>query len=196
MSRPPDARRSERERRVIHAGVSPVLPHVRPTTGHRIRAAVGTLCGALSLVGGLTWLLLNVAGPHRVVDVTVGVVYGVGGLVLLMPHRARLPGRITVAAATAAALAGTLAGLAAGATQMCCTYVYAMARGFPFHWIQRGAIADDPATARRLALGADWHADGIALAADLLFWAYAGVVTVMIARPRHRSVRNRAGQRV
>jgi hypothetical protein len=144
----------------------------------RARSALGTLLGALTLVGGLTWLLLNWDGLHRGVDTTAGVIYTAGGLVLLMPHRVQLPGRLTTAAAAGAGLVGTLAGLAAAATQACCTFVYATARGYPFHWLQRGAIADDPDTARRLALGADWHADWVALAGDVLFWAYVGMLIV------------------
>jgi hypothetical protein len=155
---------------------------VRPTTWIRARGALGSLLGALTLVGGLTWLLLNWDGLHRAVDTTAGLIYTAAGLVLLMPHRVRLPGRLTTAAAAGAALAGTLAGLAAGATQACCAFVYATARGYPFHWLQRGAIADDPDTARRLALGADWHADWVALAGDALFWAYAGLLIVAVAQ--------------
>jgi hypothetical protein len=160
--------------------------HVRSTAWQRIRAASGGLLGALTLVGGLTWLLLNLHGPHQALDAAVGAVFAVGGLVLLMPHRIRLPGRITAATTAAAALAGTAAGLVASTSQLCCTYVYAVARGWPFHWLQRGAIADDPDTARRLALGSNWHVDAIAVAGDLLFWAYLGmgfvVVVVLIRR--------------
>jgi hypothetical protein len=164
---------------------------VRTTTGKRARGALGTLFGALTLVGGLTWLLLNWAGLHAAVDSTAGVIFAAGGLVLLMPHRVRLPGRLTTAAAAGAALAGTLTGLAVGATQACCTFVYATARGYPFHWLQRGAIADDPDTARRLALGADWHADWVALAGDVLFWAYVGLLLVAVAQIVRGSARTR-----
>jgi hypothetical protein len=170
--------------------MSRVSPHVQPTTWPRVRGALGTLLGALTLVGGLTWLLLNWDGLHRTVDTTAGLVYAAGGLVLLMPHRIRLPGRLTSAAAAGTALAGTSAGLAAGVAQACCAFVYATARGFPFHWLQRGAIADDPDTARRLALGADWHADWVALAGDLLFWAYVGVLVVLVAELVRGSARD------
>lgn len=179
--------------RVIRSQGRRVLPHVRPTTWTRARSALGTLLGALTLVGGLTWLLLNWGGLHRGVDVTAGLVYTAGGLVLLMPHRVHLPGRLTTTIAAGAGLTGTLAGLAAGATQACCTYVYATARGFPFHWLQRGAIADDPETARRLALGADWHADGVALAGDVLFWAYVGLLIVAVVQIVRAHVPARTG---
>jgi hypothetical protein len=167
---------------------------VGTTAGTRVRGALGTVVGALSLVGGLTWVLLNWDGLHGVVDSLAGVVYAAGGLVLLMPHRIRLAGRPTTAAAGGAGLAGTVAGLGAVATQACCAFVYATARGFPFHWLQRGAIADDPDTARRLALGADWHADWVALAGDALFWAYVGLLIVVVAHIVRGSSRTAAAE--
>src|SRR3954468_4949671 len=95
---------------------------------------VGELLGALTLVGGLTWLLLNLHGPHQWLDGTVGAVLAAGGLVLLMPHRLRLPGLLTAAAATLAALVGAAAGLLAATASTCCTYAYVVQRGWPFGW--------------------------------------------------------------
>jgi hypothetical protein len=142
---------------------------------------VGELFGALTLVGGLTWLLLNLHGPHEWLDATVGAVLAAGGLVLLMPHRIRLPGPLTVGAATVAALAGTAAGLAAAAGSTCCMFAYVVQRGWPFGWASRGGVADDPDTARRLAGSTGWHVDAISLAADLLVFGYAGMVLVAVA---------------
>jgi hypothetical protein len=156
----------------------------------RLRAAVRGLLGALTLVGGLTWLLLNLHGTHPVLDTAVSLVLVAGGLVLLMPHRITLPRRVTGLTAAGAALAGTFAGLAATATQAS-TIAYVVARGWPFHWLQRGGIADDPDTARRIALAADWQVDGVALAADLLFWAYAGMLIVVVLVLVRRSTRER-----
>jgi hypothetical protein len=165
-------------------------PPTRPAAAQipawaRFRAVVRGLLGALTLVGGLTWLLLNMHGTHPVLDTVVSLVLAAGGLVLLMPHRVTLPGRITGLTATGAALAGTVAGLAATATQAS-TLAYVIARGWPFHWLQRGGIADDPEVARRIAMAADWQVDGIALAADILFWAYAGMLILILVRSRKR----------
>ena len=141
----------------------------------------GGLLGALTLVGGLTWLLLYLPGTHRATDVTVGVVFAAGGLVLLMPHRIRLPGLVTTGAVAGVAAAGTAAGLLIGSARACCAFVYGMTRGFPFDALERDAIAADSATAQRLAQGSEWHVNAIALAGDLVFWAYGGMLVVVVA---------------
>jgi len=157
---------------------------------------VGELLGALTLVGGLTWMLLNLHGPHRALDGTVGAVLAAGGLVLLMPHRIRLPGLLTTAGAGLAALAGTAAGLVAGAAETCCAYAYVVRRGWPFPWVSRGAVADDPAGARLLADSAGWHVDAISLAADLLVFAYAGMLIVVVVVLARRTRAGRDARRV
>ena len=160
------------------------------TALRRARGVLRGLLGSLTLVGGLTWLLLNLPGTHPVLDTVVSLVLAAGGLVLLMPHRITLPRRITGLTAAGAALAGTVAGLAATASQAS-TIADVVARGWPFHWLQRGGIADDPETARRIALAADWQVDGVAAAADLLFWAYAGMLVVVVVVLVRRSARER-----
>ena len=142
---------------------------------------VGELLGALTLVGGLTWLLLNLHGPHAGLDVTVGAVLAAGGLVLLMPHRIRLPRLVTTFVMVMVAIAGTAAGLAHATVRIGGAYVYLTDRGFPVTWVQRGAIADDPDTAQRLARAANWTVDLISLATNLLVWAYLGMIFVVIA---------------
>jgi xanthosine utilization system XapX-like protein len=146
------------------------------------------LLGAGSLVAGFTWMLINLSNPSAIVDALVGCVLVAGGVILLMPHRIRLPRRVTAVVMTLAALVGTVAGLAGGRTTWS-GYAYIADRGWPFHWAQRGAIADDAETARRLTEGADWHVDLVSLAGTLLFFAYAGLVLVVIAVQIRRSRR-------
>jgi hypothetical protein len=152
----------------------------RPPAWRWALGVFGTALGAVSLVTGLTWTLLYVEGPQPVVDVAVGAVLAVGGLVLLMPHRLPLPPLVTTAAAVGTALAGTAAGLAAGTARVCCMYGYVAERGFPLRWQARGAIADDPETARRLAEGSGWQVDVAALAANLFVWSYVGMLVVAL----------------
>lgn len=151
--------------------------------------ALRWLLGAASLLAGFTWMLINLNNPSAIVDSVVGCVFAAGGVVLLMPHRIRLPRRATSVVMTAAALGGTVIGLAGGRTSWS-GYAYIADRGWPFHWAQRGAIANDVETARRLTDSADWHVDLVALAGTLLFFAYAGLLLVVIAvlvRPSRRS---------
>ncbi|XVV12011.1 hypothetical protein ACQP2X_45545 [Actinoplanes sp. CA-131856] len=144
--------------------------------------------GALSLVLGLTWILLNLHSASYRLDLLIGSVLAAGGLVLLMPHRVRLPGRVTAIVMGLCALAGTAAGLAASKSQMCCDVAFIVDRGWPFSWASRGAVADDSETAVRLAASADWTVNFLSLFADLLLFSYAGllllVVVLLFRRPK------------
>ncbi|MET0425778.1 MAG: hypothetical protein ABW046_18055 [Actinoplanes sp.] len=146
------------------------------------------LIGAGSLVSGLTWILVTQLGPVGWIDIATGLVLAAGGLVLLMPHRISLPRRATAPVMIGTALAGTFAGLAAGTSRLCCMFASVTDRGWPYAWAQRGAVADDPETAIRLARSADWSVDVVALTADLVLWAYVGmlvlVVVVLVGRAR------------
>ncbi|MBM2622562.1 hypothetical protein JIG36_44375 [Actinoplanes sp. LDG1-06] len=145
--------------------------------------------GATSLVGGLTWILLNLHSASAVLDVAVGTVLSVGGLILLMPHRVRLPRKTTAVVMTGFALAGTAAGLLVARSQTCCMFAYITDRGWPFHWAQRGAVADDPETAFRVAQSASWTFDLLSLAANLLLFSYVGLIVVVAAVQIRRASR-------
>jgi hypothetical protein len=137
--------------------------------------------GALTLVGGLTWILVNLTGPSPLLDLLVGVILSTGALVLLMPHRIRLPRRPTLVAVIGGGLVGTVAGLFAVTEQTCCAYAYVVDHGWPFRWAGRGAVATDPDTAYRLTQDADWHVNLLSLGANLLLWAYVGMLLVVVA---------------
>ncbi|WP_433370489.1 hypothetical protein ACQPZX_45605 [Actinoplanes sp. CA-142083] len=139
------------------------------------------LLGAFSLVAGLTWILFTMHGPTAVLDLCVGLVLAGAGLVLLMPHRIRLPRLVTTIVMAMVAIAGTAAGLASSTERTCCAYAYVLDRGFPFTWVQRAGVGPDPASAERLAGSANWTVDLVSLAANLLLWAYAGMLIVVIA---------------
>jgi hypothetical protein len=153
------------------------------------------LLGACTLVGGLTWILINLGGTHAALDLAVGTVLALGALVLLMPHRIQLPRLATLAAVVGIGLAGTAAGLAAKTAASGGGFVYVVGRGWPFHWASRGAFADDPETAYRLAQSANWEVDLVSLSANLLLWAYVGMLLVVIAVlvRRARSARDATG---
>jgi len=151
------------------------------------------LLGAFSLVGGLTWILLNLRAASATLDAMVGAVLAAGGLVLLMPHRIRLPRRVTALAMAGFALGGVAAGLLVERSRECCTFAYLSERGWPFHWAARGGLADDPETAFRLARSSGWTVDVLSLVADLLLWSYAGLLLVVIAVGARHLRRSSAG---
>jgi hypothetical protein len=154
------------------------------------------LLGALTLVGGLTWILLNLHLDTAVQDTVVGCVLTAGGVVLLMPHRIRLPRLLTAIAVTVAGIGGTAAGLLVKRAQTCCDFAYIVDRGWPFHWAERGAVADDSGTAYRLAQAANWQVDLVSLAGDLLIFAYAGLLLVVIVVLVRRARGDHDGARV
>jgi hypothetical protein len=154
------------------------------------------LAGGISLVLGLLWILLTTTqGKTHGTDIAVGVVLAAGGLVLLMPHRIRLPRTATAITAGVAAVGGTAAGLAVKTAQSCCDFAYIVDRGWPFHWLTRGGSGGDPATAYRLEQAAHWDVNVISLATDLVLWAYAGMVLVVIAVLVRRARRDRGEPR-
>jgi hypothetical protein len=59
-------------------------------------------------------------------------------------------------------------------------FAYVVDRGFPFRWLQRGGVADDPEVARRLAATDSWHVDVSGLALNLFVWAHLGVLVVAL----------------
>jgi hypothetical protein len=162
----------------------------------RAGGALLTVLGALSLVAGLTWLLLNLHSPHPAVDLAVGAVLVAGGLVLLLPHHIELPPLATTIAAGVAALAGTAAGLAGSSARVCCMFAYVVERGWPYPWLRRGGVAEDPDTARRLAQADRWNVDVTSLVTSLLLWAYVGILIVAVAVLVRRALRARDGRRV
>lgn len=158
-------------------------------TGPRIGALIRGLAGAVTLVGALTWILLNLQSPGRLADLVVGGVLAVGGLVLLMPHRVPLPALLTASAAAVTAAVGALAGLLAETTRVGGMWAYVARRGWPYEWLNRGAVADDPRTAQALAERASWQVDAVNLAATAVFWGFLGLlVAAAVTKVRTRRV--------
>jgi hypothetical protein len=155
--------------------------------------ALRFLLGAFSLVGGLLWILLNLHAASARLDALIGTVLAAGGLVLLMPHRIELPRRRTAIVMAATALGGTAAGLSVSKAQLCCMFGYVIDRGWPFTWASKGGVADDSDTAIRLAQSSSWTVDFVSLAADLLLFAYAGMLLVVIVVLVRRARRPAAG---
>jgi ABC-type amino acid transport system permease subunit len=136
--------------------------------------------GAVSLVGGFTWILLHVTAPPDWKGIAVGAVLALGGLVLLMPHRVRLKRGPAWLVALGTAVAGTLAGLLVSSSATCCAFAFSEGRGFPYVWLSRLGTGDSPDTARRIALSAGWAVEATPILVNLFLWAYAGLLIVTV----------------
>ncbi|MBG0561666.1 hypothetical protein [Actinoplanes aureus] len=138
--------------------------------------------GALSFLAGTFWLVMNLS-TDSATDVGIGAVVAAGGLALLAWHRLGVPARLARIVAAVTGLAGAVVGLASHSASLGGMYAWSEDRGWPFAWLYRGAVADDPGQARLLAEADGWGIDVLRLVADLVVWAYAGlIVAVVIGR--------------
>jgi hypothetical protein len=110
-------------------------------------------------------LLDLVTGIDGVVYVVFHVTVTLGGVILLLLHRAQ-PGRAGYAVAALVTVAGLGLSLPPVTTR-CCLAGYPQRRGFPFPF---------------LGTGAGVHADFRYLGADLVFWMSAGLVALVAVR--------------
>jgi hypothetical protein len=63
---------------------------------------------------------------------------------------------------------------------VCCMTTFSVRHGYPFTFLARND-------------GGGWHVDSQHLLADLLFWAYAGLVLLVLLALARRATRHRAG---
>ncbi len=147
--------------------------------------------GAASLLVALIFLgaQLMAPGPADRTFVLASVVGAAGGAVLLFLHRLGLrPGPIGWAAALVSGVGGAAAGLLHGTAQTCCAFAHLAARGYPFPWLRRGASAETAGAAVAKTAGRPWHPHWDALLADVLFWAYLGVLAAVLVALVRRAV--------
>ncbi|WP_229075676.1 hypothetical protein [Actinoplanes sp. DH11] len=131
--------------------------------------------GSLGLLAGGFWLVMTLLSGDPQAASTGALPIG-GGLVLLCWDRLRLPARRVAAAVAMIIPAGLAAGLAVERTVLGGMFGWFAYRGWPFTWLERGAAADSPAEARRLAEASDWAVEPFRLVVDVVLWAYAGLV--------------------
>lgn len=143
------------------------------------RSAARLAAGLLSVAAGVFWLVMAPVGGDGG-DVVTGAALILGGVVLLVWDRLRMPGWAVAAGAGAAGLVGTLAGLFVFWAGVCCMFAYSEGRGWPFTWLSRGATADDPEVARQLAVAEGWEVDLTRLCASAVVWSYAGMVLLAV----------------
>ncbi|GAA2548690.1 hypothetical protein GCM10010435_17820 [Winogradskya consettensis] len=147
--------------------------------------ALRIFLGAVTLVLGLTWLLLNLTLDGFVRDLIVGVVLAAAGLVLLMPHRVALPLVPTAVITTVVTLVGMAAGLLAVRSQLSGMWAFNTWRGWPYEWLNKGASAEMSDAAQDLAAKASWEVpDFLHVLGDLYFWAMAGLLVAAVINKR------------
>ena len=167
-------------------------------TWHVLGRVLAAGAGTASLLIGMVLLGAELAaggGRERSFLLFAGVC-AAGGAALLLVLRLHLrPGRLGWAAVAAATLVGTGVGLLNGTERVCCMFVYAVSRGYPFTWLHRSAAAEHPATAKAAALRDPWSVQVEAALANTVFWVQLGLVVVAAVLLFRRAVRDRVGVR-
>lgn len=145
-------------------------------------AALRLIVGWFSVTIGLLDLLVEVDRTARTPDTVYLLFHAVlvvGGILLLAgAWLGRRPGVAGLVAGGVVAAAGMVAGAVPVTNSVCCLSGFDMRHGFPFSFVAR----DD---------GGPWHLDAPHLAADLLFWAYAGLFARTVVALVRRSATHR-----
>jgi hypothetical protein len=140
--------------------------------------------GWLSVVIGILGLLVEadrITGAPDLAYVLFHAALVAGGLALLgapwLGRHARAAGWVTAAVVAAA---GLLVSAVPATTTLCCVSGSGERHGFPFTFL-----------ARRGGAGG-WRVDGEHLVADVLFWAYAGLLALVVVALLRRLTAGRA----
>ena len=147
--------------------------------------------GAAGMIGGLLVLLNELRAAVRTEEsLLTGAVATVGGAALIfLPRfgvRPRLAGVVTV---VTVAVAGTAGGALRVVESTGGAYAYLVGRGVPFTFVRRGDTGETPTAAKAAALSHPWNRHWDAFAADLVFWALAGVLMVVVVTLVRRAFR-------
>ncbi|GAA0816721.1 hypothetical protein [Spirilliplanes yamanashiensis] len=149
--------------------------------------------GALGMIAGLMVLLDQLGSPERVRESLVaGAVATAGGAALIFLPRLGLRVRpVGVIATAVVALAGTAASLVQVKETTGGMYAYLVGRGYPFLPLRRGDTGETPGEAQRAALAKPWNFHWTPFLADLAFWAFAGVLLVIVVALVRKAVGRR-----
>ena len=133
------------------------------------------LLGWFSVAIGLMNLMVETdraGGGPDVGYLAFHAVLVVGGLALLaVPQLGRNPGTPGYLTGGLVAAAGMLVATVKVTSSECCMTVFDVHQGWPFAVVARDTVPGDAGR---------WHLDGRLLVADLLFWAYAGLLALVV----------------
>jgi hypothetical protein len=133
------------------------------------RLVGGWLCVAVGVLDLMVELDRR-SGPADWPYLLFHVVLVMGGALLLgLTWLGPSPGTLGYLAAGAVAVGGMIIGTVPATTTMCCLPEFAVRHGFPFTFLARTT-----GDAQR------WHVDGPYAVADLLFWGFAGLITLIV----------------
>jgi hypothetical protein len=115
-----------------------------------------------------------------------------GGVILLAQARQRpQTSRTAWIAATAVTVAGLVASVLVPVGQRCCDAAWTVAVGLPLPWTVGGG--DTWAQSVGEAWSGRW--DPVSAVADVIFWAYAGMVVLVVVGLARRATRHSVGAR-
>jgi hypothetical protein len=152
--------------------------------------------GAGTVALGLVFLPLGVQDDIAV-DVPFlifATVFTIGGATLLALPRllpaSGLPERLAGAVVT---LAGLLTAGLLPVRQPCCDAAYTYSWGLPLPWATGGG--DTRGEAAATVWTGPVHVDTVSAVGDVLFWAYAGLLVLVVVGATRRALRDRVGAR-
>jgi hypothetical protein len=153
-------------------------PGLWTSFGTALRLIVGWFCVA---IGALN-LLVEMDRPSGISDgpyLIFHAVWLVGGVVLLalasIAPNPGLPGYLIGALVTAA---GMIISAVPATTTVCCLSSFSVRHGYPFVFLARNVGTGDAGR---------WHFDNQHALADLMFWAYLGLISLIVASLFRRS---------
>jgi hypothetical protein len=142
-----------------------------------LRLVLGWLCLMIAVFD----LLVDLDRQTRAVDVPFLLFHAVllvgGGLLLGLGWFAPRPRLADYLTGGAILVFGSLLSSLPATTTVCCLPAYAVRHGYPFAF----AGHDD---------GGRWHVDGPYLIADVLFWALAGLIVLIVIAMLRRAARH------
>ncbi len=168
---------------VGNAGASPgrpVAPDGEPGLWTSFGGGLRLLVGWCSVAIAILDLLVDLDhAPDRAYLLFHAMLLVGGSLLISLSWSAAGAGPAGCAAGAALLAGGTLFSALPAIDAVCCMTTYPVRHGYPFTFLARHG-------------GGSWHLDSPHLLADLLFWAYAGLVLLVLIALARRATRPRA----
>jgi hypothetical protein len=162
---------------VGNAGAPTGAPGLWGSFGDGLRLLVGWFSVAIAILNVLVDLD---HAPDRAYLLFHAMLLVGGSLLISLGRSAAGTGPAGCSAGAAILIGGMLFSALPVIDAVCCMTTFSVRHGYPFTFLARND-------------GGGWHVDGQHLLADLLFWAYAGLVLLVLLALARRATRHRAG---